>query len=131
MTAPPAPAVADDRISLGKVDDLPEGSGLLVDGRVAVFRCQDVVHAIGPMCPHRGGELADGIVRDCVVTCPRHWWRFDLRTGYRLGGVGIEVPRYEVEIVDGEAFVVLPEPERRRSWREILLEAARSSDDTD
>jgi len=123
--------VADDRIPLGKVDDLPEGSGVLVDGRVAVFRCQNEVHAIGPMCPHRGGELSDGIVRGCVVTCPRHWWRFDLRTGRRLGGEGIEVPRYEVEIENGEAFVVLPEPERRRSWREILLEAARSDDKPD
>jgi 3-phenylpropionate/trans-cinnamate dioxygenase ferredoxin subunit len=123
--------MADVHHHLGQVEDLPRDRGVLVDGRAAVFRCGEEVLAIGSVCPHRGGDLADGHADGCVVTCPRHWWRFDLRTGRRLGGEGIEVPRYEVEIEDGEAFVVLPEPERRRSWREILLEAARSSDDTD
>ena len=32
-------------------------------------------------CPHNGGPLADGLVRDGVVICPWHWYSYELATG--------------------------------------------------
>lgn len=64
--------------------DIPEEGGLAVDvaGRtVAVFRQEGQVFAVEDSCPHRGGRLSDGIIRDGRVYCPLHAWCFNLETG--------------------------------------------------
>ena len=116
---------------IGPVDDLPEGRGFLVDGRVAVFRCGTEVFAVDNTCPHRGDSLASGLLADCVVTCPGHWWRFDVRTGTRLGAPGITVTRHSTMVEDGIASVALPDRQPERSWRDVLLESARSVDEVE
>lgn len=36
-------------------------------------------------CPHKGGPLAFGKIKNGIVTCPWHGFRFDLRTGKAVG----------------------------------------------
>ncbi len=70
-------------------DELPDGTsaGVEVDGRkVMVHRSGADVYAIDDMCSHAGGLLSRGEVRDCVVTCPLHETRFDLRDGSIVRG---------------------------------------------
>jgi len=79
---------------------------LMVDGRdVAVFRHGDEVLAIGNECPHQGGSLCDGLVEGDIVTCPRHGWEFDLRSGACMTVPGESVPRYEVTVEEGAVFL--------------------------
>ncbi|HHC08538.1 MAG TPA: hypothetical protein ENK55_07455 [Actinobacteria bacterium] len=111
-------------VEVGRLEDLPTDRGVCVDG-VAVFRINDEVVARRDACPHRGGSLAAGRVVDGVVTCPLHWWRFDLRTGHRLGAPDVELPGRRVRVVDGVVWVLVPPPPPKRSMREILLDAAR------
>ena len=70
---------------LGPVDEIPPGEGraYAVDGeQVAVFRLTDgSVRAIGAVCPHAGGPLADGLIDGSVVVCPLHNNAFELATG--------------------------------------------------
>ena len=64
--------------------DIPEEGGLAVSvaGRtVAVFRHGEDLFALEDTCPHRGGHLSEGIVRDGNVYCPLHAWCFRLNSG--------------------------------------------------
>ncbi|MBI2934761.1 MAG: Rieske (2Fe-2S) protein [Chloroflexi bacterium] len=74
---------------LGKIDMIPEGEGrVFVVGQtqVAVFRSRSgEVYATQALCPHEGGQLADGIVGGRVLICPLHGYRFDLVTGQPIG----------------------------------------------
>jgi nitrite reductase (NADH) small subunit len=52
-------------------------------------------------CPHKGGPLAEGLVRDGFVTCPWHWYSYELATGRCRTAVGYELRRYPVVLVGG------------------------------
>lgn len=85
-------------VPVGRAADVPRLEGRSVQFgtvRVAIFNLPDGWAAIAHACPHQGGPLADGIVADRCVTCPLHGWRFDLRSGRRVGGEGA-VQTYEV-----------------------------------
>jgi nitrite reductase/ring-hydroxylating ferredoxin subunit/uncharacterized membrane protein len=53
---------------------------------VLLARCDGRVHAIGEVCTHLGGPLAEGQVEGCAVRCPWHASRFSLRDGSVLEG---------------------------------------------
>jgi nitrite reductase [NAD(P)H] small subunit len=87
------------------------GLGVRVDGlAIALFRDGDAVYATEGSCPHRGGILSDGIVRDGTVICPLHAWQFRLADGSHTDdGPGIRT--YPVRIACGRILVgVEPEP---------------------
>ena len=111
---------------------LPLGDGdgpreiVAPDGRrFAVLPGDGAVHVTDALCPHNGGPLAEGRVRNGRVHCPWHWYAFDLETGacrtaerYRLG-VHPVVQR------DGRWYADVGEAPVRRSWAERLRAHAR------
>ncbi len=108
--------------------DLPVDGGrsVLLDGRLlAVFRIGDEVVALDGACLHRGGPVAEGIVRDGVVTCPWHFWRYEVVSGELLGDRGQALRRYPTTVRDGIVHVDLPPPDLELSWKDRLLRAAR------
>lgn len=108
-----------------RVDDVPEDGCLAVaDGRVLLARVDGDVVAWRNRCLHREAPLDGGLVRDGIVTCPMHFWRYDLRTGRHLGS-GATLPEVPVEVVDGDV-VVVPPPDPPRDVRRLLFEHARS-----
>ena len=75
---------AENWTTIAKSEEIEEGIGreFLVGTRiVAVFRVDGQLFAIDGICPHQGGPLADGAVRDGCVTCPWHGWQFELTSG--------------------------------------------------
>lgn len=99
------------RVSLGKLGDLPDGRGVRVEAgghRVAVFRVDDAVYAIGDRCSHAEASLAEGEVFDLDVECPRHGSEFSLVTGEPDSFPATRpVPVYEVGVQDDEVFLEL------------------------
>jgi len=72
------------RITVGDVASLPPGASVKVvqDGTdVLVANVDGVICAINSVCPHRGGDLSQGVIADGKVTCPKHHAVFDLKTG--------------------------------------------------
>jgi apoptosis-inducing factor 3 len=62
--------------------------------------------AIGAVCTHYGGPLAEGLVEDDGVRCPWHHACFGLRTGEALCAPALDpVACWRVEQQDGKAFV--------------------------
>ncbi len=55
---------------------------MINDVRVALFNLDGAYYAIEDVCTHDGGPLVEGAIIDgCLVECPRHGARFDIRTG--------------------------------------------------
>ncbi len=65
-------------------------------------------YAIGDQCTHVGGPLAQGSLKDYVVTCPLHGSQFDVRTGEVKRGPAVKPePAYEVK-VEGTSILIRP-----------------------
>lgn len=90
---------------LGPVEQIPVGEGrafAVGDEQVAVFRLGDGgLCAVGAICPHRGGPLADGLIDGQHVVCPLHNHTFRLTDGHCTTGES-PVRTYQVTVEDGE-----------------------------
>jgi 3-phenylpropionate/trans-cinnamate dioxygenase ferredoxin component len=96
------------------LDELPSGQVRIVtagDVSVGVFNCGGQLYAIEDRCSHDDGPLAEGDwdPAECVVVCPRHGSRFDLRTGQALTlPAYLPVGTYSVRVDDGLVKVDVP-----------------------
>ena len=91
-----------------RVDELAPGKGttVKVGGQaVAVFNVGGSFHAIDDTCPHANGTLGEGHLSDCVVSCPLHFWEFDVRNGEYLDDPDMKVATYEIKIENGDVLV--------------------------
>ncbi|MGB3697688.1 MAG: glutamate synthase-related protein [Gordonia sp. (in: high G+C Gram-positive bacteria)] len=91
-----------------RLDEITAGRGrpLMLKGtEIALMRDGDDVHAIGGICPHRGGQLADGVIVDGSVICALHLWDFELRSGISAFNPADSVPVYGARVRDGQVEV--------------------------
>jgi nitrite reductase/ring-hydroxylating ferredoxin subunit/uncharacterized membrane protein len=83
--------------------------------KVLLVRRGAEIFAIGEVCSHLGGPLADGELKcddsECSVRCPWHGSRFDLASG---------------EVLDGPATFVQPKFETRVRNAQIEIKSIRS-----
>jgi 3-phenylpropionate/trans-cinnamate dioxygenase ferredoxin subunit len=89
------------------LDELPPGAVKIVvtaSLSIGVFNCNGELLAIEDRCSHDDGPLAEGDweADECIVVCPRHGSRFDLRSGRPLSLPAFEpVDVFPVRVVDG------------------------------
>lgn len=102
---PKRPHRTGELVTVGRVEDVPEGRGATVelnDGKeLALYHVAGRFYAIENFCPHRGAPLADGELTGHSVTCDWHGWRFDVRTGACLNRPDEPIESYEVVVEDG------------------------------
>lgn len=78
------------------------------DGKsLALFNVEGDLFAIDDSCPHQGASLCGGRLEGRVIQCCAHGLRFDLRSGYLFNSTQLKVANYPVEIIDGQAFIVI------------------------
>jgi len=104
-----------ERVLVAPLADLPDGRGVRVDAaghRIALFRIDDAVYALGDRCSHDDAALSEGEVYDGTVECPRHGSAFDLITG-KPGSFPATRPVgvYETEVTDGDVYLRINSPE--------------------
>ena len=75
----------------------------------AVFRSpDDRYYATDGLCTHEQVHLADGLVMDHIVECPKHNGRFDYRTGAAKGApVCVDLKIYQAKEENGKVFINL------------------------
>ncbi|MEL6684851.1 MAG: thiamine pyrophosphate-dependent enzyme [Pseudomonadota bacterium] len=121
-----------DWISVGHVDDLPEGRVKTVTARttsICLVHFDGQWSAMNNHCPHQRGPLGEGSIEKgvddkCWIRCPWHGWDFDPLTGKPPGGhedTGQEM--YPIDIRDGEIFVGLEaEPPHETTVTDVMVE---------
>ena len=101
----------NDWTRLADLDELPTGRGVRVEvgsDRLALFRIEGSVYAIGDRCSHAEASLAEGDVFGTEVECPKHGAAFDVATGDALTLPATQaVPTYQTKVEDGAVFVRL------------------------
>lgn len=74
----------------------------------ALYRYQDRVYATDGLCSHERVHLADGLVMEHVIECPKHNGRFDIRDGRALGApVCINLKTYPARVHGGQVQIQL------------------------
>jgi nitrite reductase/ring-hydroxylating ferredoxin subunit len=74
--------------------------------KVCIANVEGKYYAIGNVCTHMGGPLAEGRLEGSVVQCPWHGSRFDITTGKVLRPPAMrEEPTYEVKIEGNNAIL--------------------------
>lgn len=112
-------------VAIATLASLQEGKPKLVKQgktRLACVRVKGTVHVLEDACPHEGHPLSMGLVREGVLTCPWHNWKFDLATGHCQFG-GESARRIPSEVHAGEVFVsesVDAVAERERLERDLV-----------
>ena len=75
----------------------------------AIYRSpDDRYYATDGLCTHEKVHLADGLVMDTIIECPKHNGRFDYRTGAAKGApVCVNLATYPVRLEAGKVLIGL------------------------
>lgn len=72
------------------------------DGRgLFVHRTADDWHVYDSRCPHQTTNIPDLALHECTLTCPKHEWQFDVRTGRCIAKGNSPLKRWPSKVVDG------------------------------
>ena len=104
--------MSDTWIEVCAADEIDEEDVVRFDhaGRTfAVYRSpENTYHATDGLCTHEKIHLADGLVMDHIIECPKHNGRFDYRTGEAKGApVCVNLRTYPVKVEGGAVFIAL------------------------
>lgn len=119
--------MARKKHKVAEVSELSEDGDRIIEvvegTEVAVFLINGEYHAIANYCPHIAGPLCEGKLmgsikgskdgsgfdyneEEKIIVCPWHGWQFDITTGTNNQTSRYAVPTYDVEIENGEIYVM-------------------------
>jgi 3-phenylpropionate/trans-cinnamate dioxygenase ferredoxin subunit len=92
------------------IDDVEEEDVIRFDhgGRTfAIYRSPDDEYfATDGYCTHEKAHLADGLVMDDIIECPKHNGRFNYKTGVAQGApVCVNLATYQVKVEAGKVMI--------------------------
>jgi len=95
---------------LGHERSFHEGRGTLIRiGKVdlAIYKYQGKLFAMSNRCPHQGGPIYKGEIRNGYVECPWHRYQFSVSSGKGPPGYDDVIPYYHVAVRDGVGYVAI------------------------
>ncbi|MBI4063980.1 MAG: non-heme iron oxygenase ferredoxin subunit [Elusimicrobia bacterium] len=103
------------KIKLAPESAIKEGQTYVYDvlenkKKVALRRLDGKIYAFEDRCSHDDGELASGpVLENCMIECPRHGARFNIKTGkvLRMPAV-VDIETYPVNIKEGDVWIEMP-----------------------
>jgi toluene monooxygenase system ferredoxin subunit len=92
-----------------KEETLVEGATRIViaDAQLVVLAWPEsgVVKAFQGVCPHTNAPLADADFDGATLTCPLHFWSWDMNSGQPTHPHAPPLAEYPVRIEDGVVYV--------------------------
>ena len=92
-----------------KADTIVEGGMRLViaDAHLILLARPDngELKAFQGVCPHANTPLADAEFDGTVLTCPQHFWTWDLNSGQPIHEHAVALAEYPVKIDDGVVYI--------------------------
>ncbi len=93
-----------------KESDIKDGQmkAVRAKGRaILLVRKDGQVYGLSNFCPHMGCSFERGILRDYLLMCPCHGWKFDIRNGKYEENDAIRLSAYPCKISNGQVFIKL------------------------
>ena len=114
-------------VLVGCLEELKAKGRLVVQGGhrpILVIHDRGRVFAFDNRCPHMGFPLERGTVEDGILTCHWHHARFDLESGCTFDLWADDVPRYAVEVRNGDVWVTTTSgySDPAAHWRQRLAD---------
>lgn len=106
MAHPFSEQVPQQYVSVGKVEEwaIPSVREVKVHKKpMSIVRLEDGFFALNSLCPHMGGPMSCGDIREGKLYCPWHEWGFDVKTGECPNGHRLD--RYHVKVENDEVLV--------------------------
>jgi ferredoxin-NADP reductase/nitrite reductase/ring-hydroxylating ferredoxin subunit len=101
--------LSQDFIKVADTSDIPPSNKkeFEVEGqKVCIINIDGKYYAIGSICTHEGGPLADGTLSGYEIECPWHGSKFDIRTGAVISPPASESePTFEVKVEDNNILI--------------------------
>ncbi len=97
----PVGSLADLDVGDRREVTLPNGKLILI------IRSESGYHACCADCPHQDTPLAEGTLDGDILTCPLHFWQWNIRTGEKVGIAELPLDVFELREDNGEWFVRL------------------------
>ena len=96
-----------------KESELAEGhmKAVRVKGKpILLVRQGGEVYGVSNLCPHMGCSFGGGILKDFLVMCPCHGWKFNIRTGEYIENKQTALQAYRCKVENGKIFIEITKP---------------------
>jgi len=96
-----------------KESELKDGQmkAVRVKGKhILLVRQGGEVFGLSNRCPHMGCTFEGGLLRDYLVMCPCHGWKFDIRNGQYTENAQTTLQTYLCKIENGKIFIEIEKP---------------------
>lgn len=101
--------MGEDFVKVAKTEDIQVSQMMAVevnDERICLANVNGKYYAIGNVCTHMGGPLAEGKLEDYIVQCPWHGSRFDIRSGKVVRPPAMKPESiYEVKVENNDILI--------------------------
>jgi len=100
-------------IRVGSVSALQPG--WVIEAKVgenyyAICNAGGAIHCLDGECPCTGGPLSQGALRNDLLVCPWHGWRFHYRDGVCAYDDSIKVDKFPVKIEGDDILIDVSRP---------------------
>ena len=72
---------------------------------IAIVKYKKSFFAFDNRCPHRGGALYKGKMKNTIITCPLHKWKFNLESGFCINNNKIRIKKFKVNQVKNKLII--------------------------
>lgn len=101
--------MGEDFVKVAEIEDVQVSQMMAVevnDERICLANVNGKYYAIGNVCTHMGGPLAEGKLEDYIVQCPWHGSRFDIRSGEVVRPPAMKPEStYEVKVENNDILI--------------------------
>lgn len=90
------------------LDEVSESIPMEIDVEgvdILLIRSGSEVHAIPALCPHMDERLSNGLCEGFSITCLKHLWQWDVRTGEPIANAELPLKKIPLKLVQGDVYI--------------------------